>query len=172
MAYMELPEALTGDLEIAGVNGPPHYKAETAPDDSGAYVLLLGLRKKRTVARPIRNARILGPGWYLYAGSARGRGGIAARLAHHFRGRKGGHWHIDQLTPHAAARAAFAVPGGDECDLICTLLASFAFDVAVTRFGASDCPVCPSHLLIWRAPEDRPVSNPHPRPAFTNIRQI
>lgn len=150
---------LRRDVEAAGLEGvwlgPGDVTDET--ETAGAYLLVIKLEAPMRISRPAAQAGGLEPGWYVYAGSARGRGGIEARLRHHFRRKKGGHWHIDQLTPRASQMTAFAVPGGDECDLAGRLSASFAFDVAVPGFGSSDCPICPSHLLVWRPVEDRPA---------------
>ena len=44
---------------------------------------------------------MLAPGCYVYAGSARGPGGIRARVRRHLRPDKTPHWHIDQVTAYA-----------------------------------------------------------------------
>jgi len=87
------------------------------------------------------------PGWYAYAGSANGPGGLRARLARHFRQDKKQHWHVDPLTMAAARIAAFAVTGGVECELADRLSASGEFRHVGGHFGSSDCRSCPSHLL-------------------------
>jgi Uri superfamily endonuclease len=157
MTALTMPDALLQDLADAGLDGHWYSGATKIPDQKGAYALLIGLDAPLVPSRPSGNTESLGPGWYIYAGSARGTGGLAARLKRHFRKRKKMKWHIDRLTPHAAAIAAHILPDGDECDLVDRLAASFAFDVALPGFGSSDCPICPSHLLVWRPPEERPV---------------
>jgi Uri superfamily endonuclease len=117
------------------------------PTTRGAYVLILRLDKPLDPPVPrLSDAPIL-PGWYFYAGSARGSGGIRARLSRHFRRDKRPHWHIDRLSVPAAELAAVAVEDGRECDLVDRLLGSPAFRIAVPGFGSSDCRTCASHLL-------------------------
>lgn len=149
------PKPLLDDLTTAGFAWPWHGTPESAAPDAGAYALLISLKKQVLLQRP-RGASRLEAGWYLYAGSAHGPGGIRARLSRHFRERKACHWHIDQLTMPASLLLAHDIAGGDECDLIAILSASYAFDVIQPGFGSSDCSFCPSHLLMWRPPETRP----------------
>ena len=56
------------------------------------------------------------PGFYLYCGSAKGPGGLAARLARHMRHGKAIRWHVDVLTEAGTVLGAWTFPGGDECD--------------------------------------------------------
>jgi len=151
----EFPKPLLDDLAIAGFAWPWHRTPESAIPDAGAYALLISLEKRVPLKRP-RGASSLEAGWYLYAGSAHGPGGIRARLSRHFRKDKACHWHIDQLTEAATLLFAHDIADGDECDLIAVLSASYAFDVAQPGFGNSDCSFCSSHLLVWRPPETRP----------------
>ena len=59
---------------------------------SGTYALLIELEE------PLRVKALLAPGLYVYCGSAKGRGGTAARIGRHMRRDKLAHWHVDQLT--------------------------------------------------------------------------
>ncbi len=95
---------------------------------------------------------VLVAGRYVYAGSARGPGGIRARVGRHLRRGKRPHWHVDHLTEAAAGLQAIAVPGGDECALIDTLLAAGGCEVALAGFGSTDCRTCPGHLLRLLGP--------------------
>lgn len=114
--------------------------------DTGAYILIIRLDASLTVAR--RNTRHeLDAGWYLYAGSARGPGGIKARLRRHFKLDKSIHWHIDHLTTAGSVVAACAFPGGNECDLAQRLARYRACDFGPNGFGSSDCRECRSHLI-------------------------
>lgn len=119
---------------------------ETATEASGAYALVLHLTTPVRFSRPGIGGATLS-GWYVYAGSARGGGGIRARLRRHFRRGKPVHWHVDELTDAAASIAAIAVPDGLECDIVDRLLRSGAFEPALRGFGSSDCRHCPAHLL-------------------------
>jgi len=130
------------------------------PAIRGAYALIVKLGHKASVERPRKEPSILPPGWYVYAGSARGPGGIPARLIRHFRLDKPIHWHIDQLTSLSGVRIwASPVPEGHECDLVAKLSRSGLFHTACPGFGSSDCRKCEGHLLVWR-PEKPEVPGP------------
>ncbi len=124
------------------------HTAAAAPAVPGAYLLLIALPVKLPVALPHRPETILPPGRYLYAGSARGPGGLRARLARHMRADKKPHWHIDRLTAAGAVEGAWVIPGGDECALVAALA---HLPVPLPGFGSTDCRTCASHLLHWPA---------------------
>lgn len=113
----------------------------------GAYALVVELADRLAVAPGGRPGGVLDPGFYLYAGSARGPGGIAARLVRHFRRGKTLHWHIDRLTEVAASLSAHAFPDGYECAIVEKLRRMDGVRVPVPGFGSSDCRRCQSHLL-------------------------
>ena len=112
----------------------------------GAYVLLMHLPVCVPFARRNIAAGTLS-GWLVYVGSARGGGGIGARLRRHFRKDKAVHWHVDELTNVAARMIALAVPGGTECAIVDRLIRSGLFETALAGFGSSDCRRCEAHLL-------------------------
>ncbi len=89
----------------------------------------------------------LSAGWYAYAGSAYGPGGIRARVARHFRNDKPVRWHIDQLTQAASELWAAPVPGGNECKLLQAMHSNPGVTLSVRGFGSSDCRKCGTHLL-------------------------
>jgi Uri superfamily endonuclease len=122
--------------------------AAEAPALPGAYLLLVTLPAPLLIALPGRPEATLHPGLYLYAGSARGPGGLRARLARHLRADKTPHWHIDRVTLAGTARGAWIFPGGDECVLIAALE---HLPVPLPGFGSTDCRHCASHLLAWPA---------------------
>lgn len=131
------------------VPGCAEVHAETGEglvDSPGAYVLVIEPAEPVTFARKGIAATPLS-GWLVYAGSARGGGGIGARLRRHFRKDKKVHWHVDELTNAAARMAALAIPGGSECEIVDRLLASGLFETALAGFGSSDCRHCEAHLL-------------------------
>jgi Uri superfamily endonuclease len=113
----------------------------------GAYALIAELGCCLAVAPAGKPAVVLEPGFYLYAGSALGAGGIVARLSRHFRRGKALHWHIDRLTEAAASLSAHAFPAGCECAIVKKFLRMDGVGVPVPGFGSSDCRRCPSHLL-------------------------
>lgn len=117
-------------------------------DCKGSYILTIHLADQTLISVPRIETSVVEPGVYLYVGSAYGSGGIAARLKRHLKRHKKIHWHVDQLTTKAATVGALIVPGGNECELVETLLASGCFKTAIKNFGSSDCRTCDSHLLM------------------------
>lgn len=91
----------------------------------------------------------LGPGYYLYCGSA--QGGLLPRLARHMRRDKKVHWHVDRLTAAGDACGALVFAGGKEAEcVLAELLASLpGVDPVGKGFGTSDC-LCPTHLFRLR----------------------
>jgi histidyl-tRNA synthetase len=118
-----------------------------APNLPGAYALLIRLDAP-LLAKAGRHAATLTPGRYVYCGSAKGGGGIAARLGRHMRREKRTHWHVDQLTCAGTTLGAWAVPGGDECALNEELA---VLPIPLEGFGSTDCPRCKSHMRFWPA---------------------
>jgi Uri superfamily endonuclease len=122
------------------------------PAVSGAYVLVLEISKKLGLTIPRFRGVTVMPGLYAYAGSARGPGGIQARCRRHLRKSKKLHWHVDHLTSQARRIQVAAVVDGNECDLRASLQAQTPCEFPVPGFGSSDCPHCPSHLLLLKDP--------------------
>lgn len=120
---------------------------DALPESGGAYVLdiMLGTAIAATLAGIVWT---LPAGRYLYCGSARGPGGLKARIARHLRRRKPVHWHVDRLTTRGTVRGVWLAPGGDECALVARLS---ALPVPIPGFGSSDCDHCRSHLLACPA---------------------
>jgi len=121
---------------------------------AGAYAVVLALDSACTL-RIGRLGRVrLMPGLYAYVGSARGPGGVRARLRRHFgQGGKASHWHIDYLVGRAPAVGAVIRYGRVrlECRWARRLARSGLVHRVVTGFGASDCR-CPGHLLFAPSP--------------------
>jgi Uri superfamily endonuclease len=113
----------------------------------GAYALIIDLGHGFRL--PIRRLGVgrIGPGRLIYCGSARGPGGINARLTRHLRRDKKQHWHVDHLTARGRVTAAAAFLDGSECELVPRALALPGADVPVPGFGSSDCRACASHLI-------------------------
>ena len=154
MIPVGVPDRLGDGIAAAGVSGLWVTQDEIGkmPDLRGAYVLVLRLDKTINIKFPRIAFDQLMPGWYVYLGSARGSGGIRARVKRHFQYRKTAHWHIDRLTEKSVEMAALAVADGHECELVGKLLKSLRFKVAVAGFGNTDCHLCESHLLaasVW-----------------------
>ena len=117
------------------------------PGIPGVYALLLLLRGPATV-RVRGRAWRLELGCYVYVGSARGPGGLRARIARHVASEKRVRWHVDQLTSGAAELACvvYAEAAARECVLV-PHLERLGFGHPVPGFGSSDCRNCRSHLL-------------------------
>lgn len=117
------------------------------PKNAGVYALLLRISTPLNVR--VRNLQLaLEPGLYVYAGSARGPGGLKARVERHLRRAKRARWHIDQVTGAAeAVLIVYAETRESECALM-PFLEAEGFEHPVPGFGASDCRRgCVSHLL-------------------------
>ncbi|MEZ5598614.1 MAG: GIY-YIG nuclease family protein [Pseudomonadales bacterium] len=123
------------------------------PVSKGAYALVLRIpgRVEVTVRT---NAHALPAGWYVYVGSARGPGGLRARLARHFRADRKPHWHVDALTAVANRLYALALVAGSECEVVRCLAELPATSFPIAGFGSSDCADCRAHLLRWHARPD------------------
>ena len=117
-----------------------------APSLPGAYVIAIELDDPLAVTLLGRAAIELPAGRYLYCGSAKGPGGLKARLSRHFRRGKSVRWHIDQLTERGRVVGSWIFIGGDECELVRRLS---QLPIPIPGFGSSDCAKCGSHLLQW-----------------------
>jgi Uri superfamily endonuclease len=118
-------------------------------DRPGTYALILSLPHSAADICIGRLGRFYFPaGWYAYAGSARGPGGLAARLARHLRPLKPLHWHIDYFRAHARPVEIWYASGTQrrECAWAHALLGLPGASIPVPRFGASDC-CCSTHLI-------------------------
>jgi len=135
-----------------------------APRAPGAYLLVLDLTRPCRVESARFGAARLAPGRYLYAGSARGPGGLRARILRHARRDKNPHWHVDRLTRRARLAAVLIWPEGGECALAQAALRIAGAHCPIPGFGASDCPRCVSHLVAL------PAATPLPGPAFFSTR--
>ncbi|MCG8455921.1 MAG: GIY-YIG nuclease family protein [Holophagales bacterium] len=122
------------------------------PAVAGSYVLELHLERRATLEVGRLGTVVLGPGRVRYYGSARGPGGVRARVARHLRcDRRRQHWHVDALSSRFPVARVLFTEEESECDLLRHDLASGRWRVAVAGFGSSDCRSCPAHLLVERA---------------------
>ena len=122
-------------------------RAGQIPTGPGAYLLLVTLDKTVPFhASKIGSIHVM-DGLYVYAGSARGPGGLQSRLNRHFAREKAIHWHVDQLTVAAEYIGALVSYDISECELVDLLNGTGAFRSAIDGFGSSDCRRCTSHLL-------------------------
>ncbi len=121
-------------------------EAEDLPPGPGAYALIIGVLRPMAVPLPGKGSVVLSEGHYLYAGSAKGPGGIRARTRRHLKGAKPIHWHVDRLTNACGVTAILAFPGGHECGLLDRVSDWPGTAFPAPGFGSTDCRSCPSHL--------------------------
>ncbi len=136
-----------GAVAVVGADLEPEALA-ALPAAAGAYLLAVKLARPARLAVARLGSPALAAGTYLYAGSARGPGGLSARLRRHLRSGKRIRWHIDHVTAAGSAAGVLALPDAKECELVARLLALPGMRVPVPGFGSSDCRTCPAHLLL------------------------
>jgi Uri superfamily endonuclease len=157
-----------GEAEFAS----PHLLSlAQLPAAPGSYVLRFWLPEPVSLAVGRLGVFDFPAGQYLYAGSARGPGGLRARLAHHARPSPHPHWHIDWLKPYARllggwvlAHAAQVSPPY-ECAWAQAIAKLPGARIAAPGFGSADCASrCTAHL-VWLSPD---FPSAHLLPLFGN----
>jgi histidyl-tRNA synthetase len=133
-------------------------KADEAPSLPGFYAMAIELNDEVAVRLSGRSPIALPAGRYLYCGSAKGPGGLKARLSRHMRRGKSVRWHVDQLTEQGLVVGSWISPGGDECELVqmcshlqCQLLVSAAViarPAAVICYSGPTESHCPGGALV------------------------
>ena len=126
-----------------------------SPVAKGTYLLLIRLLECTKIAVGRLGTFVFPGGWYIYAGSALGPGGLPARLARHKRSSKRMHWHIDYLVAHSTVEASWQIEASArlECVWAEAVRQLSGTQVLVPGFGSSDCR-CPAHLVYC---PDRPT---------------
>lgn len=121
----------------------------------GPYVLVLEVPTPLRLAVGQLGTFDFPKGWYAYAGSARGPGGLAARLRHHLHGAARPHWHVDYLRKGACLAEIWYghAPEHDEHQWAASLAAMRGAGSVATGFGSSDC-FCATHLSFFTARPD------------------
>ncbi len=115
--------------------------------DGGAYILLLHLKRNRSIEVGSLGKVTFEKGWHIYVGSAIKN--LDARINRHVRIRKRMHWHIDPLR--AVSDEVTALPLRSSSRLECNIASELAeaFVRGPEGFGSSDCK-CPRHLFFSR----------------------
>ena len=118
----------------------------------GTYALILRLDRPLVLAAGRLAPAALSPGLFVYAGSARGPGGLRGRVSRHLRADKKLHWHIDALAALVPIVRVWYVESAErrECLWAGALRALPGVTVPSAGFGASDCS-CDAHLLALPA---------------------
>ena len=121
---------------------------ELLSTDKGSYLMILRLHEPRTIQIGRLGRIDFERGWYAYAGSAFGPGGLAARLRHHLVPVRRPHWHIDYLRAEATVIEIWTAEGLPcrEHDWASALTKGIGAGTSIRGFGCSDCR-CRSHLV-------------------------
>lgn len=114
--------------------------------NKGIYALILRLSEQKEIRIGALGTLTFPPGYYIYAGSALGSGGLS-RVARHIRFYRERYrkakWHIDYLMEEAVLEKTVCAETKDRLECI---LAAGIGGSPVERFGCSDCD-CQSHLF-------------------------
>ena len=130
---------------------------EIIPVESGSYLLLARLLKDISIRIGALGVHNFEAGLYFYCGSARGPGGLKARINHHLRPSKSPSWHFDYLKPNVMIETAwFAITDEPlECCFVHCLSSHPQAKQPVRFFGSRDCQNgCHSHLVMFSLNED------------------
>ena len=132
---------------------------ENLPNSTGAYALILRLDEQKRIRIGKLGEFDFPKGDYVYFGSAKGGGGIRARLGRHLIGSNQTYWHIDYLRQKASvvgfctlvSSIEKKVPPVEkplECIWSNALSQIVNVRIVAYGFGASDCVYkCPAHLF-------------------------
>lgn len=121
----------------------------------GLYALVCVLPQAARIPVGRLGEAVFPAGWYVYVGSAKGPGGLAARVGRHLRRAKRAHWHVDQVLARAEVREVWGKVGDapEECAWAAALAEAPGARRWPLGFGASDCR-CPGHLLAFSETPD------------------
>jgi len=127
-----------------------HVETLDLPAAHGTYVLRLFVSHPQTLVIGRLGQQRLPVGHYFYVGSARGAGGLRARVGRHVRGDGSPHWHIDYLR--AASAVGNVLYTVTDIPLECVWSQALAqlpqAFIPILHFGASDCRSgCEAHLI-------------------------
>jgi len=121
----------------------------------GNYVLVLRLNEEKIIEIGSLGKFRFSSGYYAYIGSAFNKGGLTARLGHHFGPAENPHWHIDYLNRHAEISEVWysETDKNMEHEWANRMLEMPEGIFFINGFGSSDCN-CIGHLFYFReAPE-------------------
>src|SRR5208337_146933 len=120
----------------------------------GTYALILSCASNARIQVGRLGTMQLQRGYYVYLGSALGRRGLRARIAHHQKLSPRPHWHIDYLRAHTRLHSVWVNYDGrrHEHEWAGAMQRAKEAMIPLRGFGASDCS-CPSHLYFFK---DRP----------------
>ena len=123
---------------------------DSSAGDAGVYCLVLWVRRTSRIWFSRFGCWCVGPGWYVYTGSAKRN--LLPRLQRHLRRRKRIHWHIDHLRAVASLQEIWVWPWtpGGECRMNTAVSLLPDATSPWKGFGSSDCG-CYTHLVFFPA---------------------
>lgn len=132
--------------------------------DEAAYLLFLRASRTLKVKVGSLGLLILPTGYYVYAGSARGPGGVKARVGRHLQlaRLKAGRvrWHIDYLLVdrNTTFVESWKIENQSQTECLISKNIEKLSDLTVSDFGSSDCRLgCKGHLHHFRRDPRRTV---------------
>jgi Uri superfamily endonuclease len=129
------------------------------PATSGTYVVHLSLVSAQRISVGRLGPQHFPSGDYFYVGSARGAGGLRARVGRHLRGDGARHWHIDTLRAVAEVQDVFYTVTDTPLECVWSQALAKLPDafIPVPHFGSSDCRSgCEAHLIAFPRYTDIP----------------
>jgi len=116
----------------------------------GTYALIVSCESTARIQIGRLGTMQLQGGYYVYLGSALGRGGLRARIAHHQKPSSRPHWHIDYLRVHTQIHCIwFSYDGRRREHQWARVVETMSgAEIPLLGFGASDC-ICRSHLYFF-----------------------
>ena len=122
------------------------------PAARGIYVLHLAVLQAQRISVGHLGPQHFPIGAYFYVGSARGAGGLRARVGRHLRGDGARHWHIDTLRAVAEVQDVFYTVTDTPLECVWSQALAKLPDafIPVPHFGSSDCRSgCAAHLIAF-----------------------
>lgn len=123
-------------------------RTDDLPTQPGTYLLIMAANTSAKIQIGRLGTLHIQPGFYLYIGSAFGRGGIRTRVARQLKIPNKKHWHIDYLRPYVQLKAvSYSLTTEKlECQWATLIQTAPKFSMPLPGFGASDCS-CVTHLF-------------------------
>jgi len=114
----------------------------------GTYILLFRVRKESALRVGKLGRFTLPNGFFMYVGSAMGRGGISGRLKHHLSRSEVLHWHVDYLSKVAHLEEIWYQESQARQEHHWATVLSTLGRIPIAGFGSSDCG-CKAHLFSF-----------------------
>jgi len=133
---------------MMNATGAGRMRSVELPRQPGSYLLMLKLAAAREIQ--VGRLAVIGfrRGWYAYAGSAFGSGGLAGRLRHHLRPVQKRHWHIDYLRDYINPVEVWVSYAAEHLEhKWAGVLIEMPEIIPIQGFGCSDCK-CNTHLFL------------------------